>query len=88
MQVRFGNLSVAQFENRIGQKLDIEDYDWLEEHRQSSAHNIAKDKLHIFDLPFQIIVGSEISGELTEMLQKYYDKKSFKESLQILESEE
>lgn len=87
MQVRFGNLSALQFEDRIGQKLDIEDKNWIEEHRQANCQHIAKDKLHIFDLPFSIIVGSEISDKLVEILKKYNSKEPFKEGLQILEGD-
>lgn len=85
MQVRFGNLSIEEFEKRIGQELSKEDKIWLEEHRQSNAQHIDKDRFHIFDLPFCIITGSDISSNLVSLLQKYYDKKSFKESLQVLE---
>lgn len=87
MNIKLGNLTIFQFEERIGHKLSEEDRDWLKEHKQENAQHIKKNKLHIFDIPFCIIVGSEISNDLVEMLKKYDDIKQFKEELQILESE-
>jgi len=87
MNIRFGNLTIFQFEDRIGHKLDEEDKNWLKEHRQDNAQHIEKDRFHIFDIPFSIVVGSEISDELVKILIKYNDLKPFENSLQILESE-
>lgn len=82
--MRFGNLTISQLEERIGYTLEEQDRCWINEHIQQSAQNIQKDKLHIFDMPFSIIVGSEIQDELVKILVKYNNKKPFKEALQIL----
>lgn len=87
MNIRLGNLTTFQLEERIGHILEEQDRYWINDHIQQNAQHIEKDKLHIFDIPFSIIVGSEISDELVKILKKYNNKKPFKETLQILESE-
>lgn len=88
MNIRLGNLTMFQFEDRIGIKLNDEDKNWLQAHKQDNAQRIGKDEFHIFDMPFSIIVGSKIKNELVEILTKYNDIHTFDEELQIIESEE
>lgn len=44
---------------------------------------IAKNKFHIFDIPFMILCGEEIKDKVTEILVKYNDKEKSKEPLSI-----
>ena len=88
MQVRFGNLTISKFEDRCGCKFEKEDYEWLKQHRQDDAQHIEKDRFHIFDMPFSIIVGENIQDKLVEILTKYNNIKAFNESLNILANEE
>lgn len=77
MQVRFGNLSVEQFQSRTEVKFSDEDMNWLKERRIDSANYDGDDKFHIFDMPFNIIAGFDVYDELVERLQKYDFQKSF-----------
>ena len=88
MELRFGNLTISKFEDRCGCKFEKEDYEWLKQHRQDNAQHIEKDKFHIFDIPFSIIVGNNIQNKLVEILTKYNDMKAFDERLNILAYEE
>lgn len=82
MNVRFGNLSVKQFEERTGVTLTDEDRSWFEEHRQDNATVTAPDKLHIFDMPFGIKCGDAIVHEAIKRLQAY-GSENFKERLAV-----
>ena len=59
MSLRLGNLSVDDLERRLGVSLSESDRQFLEAARQNTAHVEEPDKLHIFDMPFSIICGSE-----------------------------
>ena len=83
MNIYLGNLTIRQLEDRCGCKFEEEDYKWLKEHRQDNAEIKTKDKLHIFDIPFIIQTGEDISKELINILSKYNNKKPFKECLQV-----
>lgn len=83
MKIYLGNLTINQLEDRCGCKFEKEDYEWLKEHRQDNAEIKAKDKFHIFDMPFMIQAGEEISDKLIQILTKYNDKKTFKVGLQV-----
>lgn len=83
MKIYLGNLTINQLEYRCGCKFEKEDYEWLKEHRQDNADIKVKDKFHIFDMPFMIQAGEDISNDLINLLTKYNDKKTFNERLQI-----
>lgn len=83
MKIYLGNLTIRQLEDRCGCKFEEKDYEWLKEHRQDNAEIKTKDKFHIFDMPFMIQTGEDISKEIINILSKYNDKKPFKECLQI-----
>lgn len=78
-----GNLSIRELEDRTGWKLSENDFNYLKEHRQYNAQNIAKDKLHIFDLPFVVLCGEDIVDKVVEILKSYEDKQTSKQQLQI-----
>lgn len=82
MIVRFGNVSVSQFEKRIGIKLSQDDKDWFETHRQDNATVTAPDKLHIFDKPFVLQCGEAIVHEAINRLTAY-GSENFKERLAV-----
>lgn len=83
MSIYLGNLMVEQLEDRCGVKFEEKDYKWLVEHRQDNAEIKTKDKFHIFDIPFMIQTGEDISKELINILSKYNNKKTFKVCLQV-----
>jgi hypothetical protein len=83
MKIYLGNLTVEQLENRCGCKFEKEDFEWLKGHRQDNAEIKTKDKFHIFDIPFMIQTGADISNELIRILSKYNNKKPFEDLLQI-----
>lgn len=75
MNVRFGNLSIPQFEERTEVKLSEEDRFWMINHRTDSANSDDPDKFHIFDLPFGIIAGEKCGAELVKRLTGGYQFK-------------
>lgn len=83
MKIYLGNLTISQLEDRCGCKFEKEDYDWLKEHRQDNAEIKVKDKFHIFDMPFMIQTGEDISDKLLKILTKYNDIKPFETGLQV-----
>lgn len=83
MKIYLGNLTIEQLESRCACKFENKDFEWLEKHRQNNATVKEKNKFHIFDIPFMIQTGEDISDELIKILSKYNDKKPFAESLQI-----
>lgn len=83
MEVRFGNLSVSRLEERIGVTFSDEDRKYLEDHRTDTAAFTEEDKLHIFDLPFQVMCGEDIGDEVVNMLTRYNDATPFKKHLMV-----
>lgn len=81
--INLGNVSIDKLQERTGWNFSKEDYDFLIEHRQDNAQEIAKNKFHIFDIPFMILCGEEIKDEVKEILMKYNDKQLTKEPLQL-----
>ena len=66
--IYLGNLSVEQIEKEYCVSFSEEDKNWLLEHNQDKAEDIAKDKWHFFDIPRIAIVGSQ------EFRQKLYSR--------------
>lgn len=77
MHVRFGNLTIEEFEKRTEVKFSDEDRKWLEEHRIDNAQGKENNRFHIFDMPLGIIAGFDIGDELVKRLKQYEFKKSF-----------
>lgn len=77
MQVRFGNLSLLRFEQKVEVDFNDEDLIWLNQHRIDSANFKDDDKFHIFDLPLGILAGCDIAEELVTRLRKYTFEKQF-----------
>jgi hypothetical protein len=77
MNIRFGNLSAIQFEEKAEAELSMKDKKWIESHRTDKASFKEDDKLHIFNLPFGIVAGCDIGAELVERLKAYPFKHSF-----------
>lgn len=73
MNVRFGNLSVAEFERRLGADFINEDRQYLEEHRVDLADFKDSAKFHIFELPFVIECGPESVQEVLAIVKKHGD---------------
>ena len=70
-----GNLTVEKFEKDAGWVFSEEDKKWLEEHRTNEADFKDSDKFHIFDIPYAIVVGSEIVGDFMKIIHKYNNEK-------------
>lgn len=88
MTIQLGNLSIDKLQQRTGWNFSKEDYDFLIEHRQDNAQETAKNKFHIFDIPFMVLCGEEIKDEITKILVKYNNKQVSKEPISIAWSEE
>lgn len=71
IEVRFGNLTVAQFEEKTEVKLSKKDIKWLEERRIDKAEFKDDNKFHIFDKPFTIVAGHDVFDELVTRLRQY-----------------
>lgn len=84
MEIRFGNLSIEKFSERTGWDFSEEDIKWLKEHRTDIASFTDKDKFHIFDAPFCIVVGEDILEKLKEMLIKYNSATETKRQFDVL----
>jgi hypothetical protein len=59
MNLRFGNLTVAEFAERVGTEFTAEELALLESYRTSTASFAEPDKFHIFDDPaISISIGA------------------------------
>ena len=59
MFIRLGNLTVAQFMERVGAAATPEEVEWLERWRTDEANFTAPGKFHIFDDPaISIVIGA------------------------------
>lgn len=75
MGILLGNLTVQQIEERLGITLTDEERQFLISTRQEKAENIAKDKWHCFDMPFNMVCGSrDFVMKVYEVLKPYSDK--------------
>lgn len=57
MNIRLGNLTVEQIENRLGIEFPKDLQNELKLSNQPEASNIQKGKWHCFDIPFEIVFG-------------------------------
>lgn len=71
MTVRFGNLSVVDFEAKTKVQFSELDKKWLEKRRIDKADFQDDDLFHIFDLPLGIVAGANVGPLLVERLKKY-----------------
>ena len=63
MYMVLGNLTVAQFAERVGTSFTDDELALLESHRSANAQSIPADKFHIFDSPaISIYIGAEALG--------------------------
>lgn len=68
--MKFGNISIEEFEKRNNVNFSNEDRKWLVEHRTRIA-NGEKGKFHIFEYPFCIEYSKDIEKDLMNILSKY-----------------
>lgn len=71
MNVRFGNLSVQSFADKVGVKFSDEDYKWMEERQIDKADFTDPKRFHIFNLPLGFLAGARVGKELIAILKKY-----------------
>ena len=72
MGILLGNLTVQDFEQRLGIKFSDEDRNALKEMRQEEASNLQPGKIHIFDLPFTVACGdSATQKKVLDILYKF-----------------
>ncbi len=72
MCILLGNLTVPQIEERLGITLKDNEREFLINTRQQKAENIAENKWHCFDLPFNLVCGSmEFATKVCEILKPY-----------------
>lgn len=70
VNVRFGNMSVTEFEEHVGVRFSEDDRDFLEKHRSDIARP-DRSQYHIFKEPLAIVVGEDICRQLVDILTKY-----------------
>jgi hypothetical protein len=87
MKLRFGNLSVLEFEKKTGIELSDEDFMWMNLHRTAKASFKDDDQFHIFSLPLMIVAGSNAGEEIVKRLMKYGRQDGYKRSF-IVETKE
>lgn len=71
MEIRFGNLSVEEFEAKVGAEFSERDKAWMEKRRIDKADFQDDDLFHIFNLPLGIVAGANVGPLLVEKLKKY-----------------
>lgn len=72
MEILLGNLSISQIEKRLGITLTDEEIQFFNSTHQARAENIAKDKWHCFDIPFNMVCGSQdFAAKVYEILKPY-----------------
>lgn len=82
MEIKLGNLSIAQIEKRAGVEFPIELIEFMNLTHQSDANNIKSGKWHCFDIPFMLVCGDmETATKIYSYLKDQSSK--FKEVLQI-----
>ncbi len=59
MNIRLGNLSVKEIENKLGIEFPDDIREFMKESRQHNASNIEKGKWHCFDMPFEMVCGDK-----------------------------
>lgn len=85
--IALGNLSIDDLLKRTGYNMTQQDIDILKAHLQENATiDPFSDKFHIFDVPFNIVVGSGFKKQLVSILMKYEEISPSKEPLQINEA--
>lgn len=63
MYMVLGNLTVAQFAERVGASFTDDELELLESHRSNNAQSIPADKFHIFDSPaISVYIGADALG--------------------------
>lgn len=63
MLMVLGNLTVAQFAERVGTSFTDDELALLEAHRSNDAQMIPADKFHIFDSPaINVYIGADALG--------------------------
>lgn len=82
MNIRLGNLTIAEMERRSGVAFPDELKELLREGHQDHATNIGKGEWHCFDMPFVLVCGGM---ELAQAIYNHLKAMSsqFKEPLQI-----
>lgn len=64
MHLRLGNLTVAQFAERVHAEIQPDELAWLEERRTNDANFTDPTKFHIFDSPrVMVVIGAECYDE-------------------------
>lgn len=84
MEVRFGNLTVSDFEKRVEVNFPSEDRKWFEDHRTDHANLIKEDQFHIFSMPLGIVAGNKVAPDLLKRLRKGQE---FKETFYVQQKE-
>lgn len=71
MSIMLGNLSVNQIESRLGIEFPKDIQEFMNDTHQANAGNVAKDKWHCFDVPFNIVCGDiDIATKIYESVKE------------------
>lgn len=78
MLMVLGNLTVAQFAERVGTSFTDDELALLEAHRSADAQTIPADKFHIFDSPaISIYIGADALGAPLEAFKAANERQKF-----------
>lgn len=72
MAIYLGNLTIEDFQKRLGIEFSPEDLNELKSMRQEDASNIQPGKIHIFDIPFFVRCGDmDTARRLLKILNQF-----------------
>jgi hypothetical protein len=73
-----GNLTVAQFMERVGAAATPEEVEWLERSRTDTAQFTNSDKFHIFDDPaISIVIGADAMNRTIDVWKRINARQEF-----------
>jgi len=83
MEIRLGNLSLTQMQERLGIELSSDDVTNFPHRQENVSKKLDKYTWHCFDIPFCITCDSEDTAKsVLKILQPYVDQ--FRETIQIV----
>lgn len=78
MLIRFGNLTVAQFMERVGGAATPDEIEWLERWRTDAANFTDPDRFHIFDAPgISIVIGAGCMNRTIDVWKRINARQAF-----------
>ena len=82
-EIYLGDMTCNELEARLGITMKQKDKDALWARHQERAANVEKGKIHIFDIPFEIVCGDNETAQWVVDMLTAYGPSNFKCALQI-----